>query len=192
MAQALGDAAAALPGWKKLPGRDRGSLLSRLADAVESRRDELARTITLENGKPLAQSRGEVAMTVDHLRWFAGEAGRAYGRIVPNQVVGKRHLVLRTPVGVVGRDRPWNFPLALAVRKIASGPGGRLPGDSQAGQCHAAVGRDFRRGSSTRPACRRASSSWWPAAPRRLPPSCWRIPSAGRSPSPARRRSAGG
>ena len=119
VAQALRDAAAALPAWKKLPGRDRGSLLGRLADALEGRRDEIARTITLENGKPLAQSRGEVAMAVDHLRWFAGEAGRAYGRIVPNQVAGKRHLVLRTPVGVVAAIAPWNFPLVLAVRKVA-------------------------------------------------------------------------
>jgi succinate-semialdehyde dehydrogenase/glutarate-semialdehyde dehydrogenase len=119
VAQALGDAAAALPGWKKLPGRDRGALLNRLADALEERRDAMARTITLENGKPLAQSRGEVAMAADHLRWFAGEAGRAYGRIVPNQVVGKRHLVVRTPVGVVAAIAPWNFPLVLAVRKVA-------------------------------------------------------------------------
>ncbi len=49
-------------------------------------------------------------MSVDHLRWFAGEAGRAYGRVVPNQVPGKRHLVIRTPVGVVGAIAPWNFP----------------------------------------------------------------------------------
>ena len=99
--------------------RDRGVYLSRLADALDGRREELARTITLENGKPLAQSRGEVAMSVDHLRWFAGEAGRAYGRVVPNQVPGKRHLVLRTPVGVVGTIAPWNFPLVLALRKVA-------------------------------------------------------------------------
>ena len=67
----------------------------------------------------MPQSRGEVAMTIDHFRWFAAEAERAYGRVVPNQVPGKRHLVLRTPVGVVGAIAPWNFPLVLAVRKIA-------------------------------------------------------------------------
>ena len=87
--------------------------------ACERRSDDIARTMTLENGKPLAQSRGEMAMTIDHLRWFAGEAGRTYGRVVPNQVPGKRHMVLRTPVGVVGAISPWNFPLVLAVRKIA-------------------------------------------------------------------------
>ncbi len=94
-------------------------MLNRIANAVERRSDDIARTMTLENGKPLAQSRGEMAITIDHLRWFAGEAGRTYGRIVPNQVAGKRHMVLRTPIGVVGAISPWNFPLVLAVRKIA-------------------------------------------------------------------------
>jgi succinate-semialdehyde dehydrogenase/glutarate-semialdehyde dehydrogenase len=119
VAQALADAQAALPGWRALTGRDRGAVLNRIADAMQRRSDDIARTMTLENGKPIAQSRGEVAMSIDHLRWFAGEAGRTYGRIVPNQVGGKRHMVLRTPVGVVGAISPWNFPLVLAVRKIA-------------------------------------------------------------------------
>jgi succinate-semialdehyde dehydrogenase/glutarate-semialdehyde dehydrogenase len=119
VAQALQDAECVWPVWRKMPGRDRGVLLAKIADVVQRRGDEIARTITLENGKPLAQSRGEVAMTVDHLRWFAGEAGRGYGRVVPNQVPGKRHLVLRAPVGVVAAIAPWNFPLLLAVRKVA-------------------------------------------------------------------------
>jgi succinate-semialdehyde dehydrogenase/glutarate-semialdehyde dehydrogenase len=119
VAQALRDAHAAFAGWRKLTGKARGALLHRIADQLEARRDEIARTITLENGKPLAQSLGEVAMAADHLRWFAEEARRAYGRIVPNQVDGKRHLVVRAPLGVVGAISPWNFPLVLAVRKIA-------------------------------------------------------------------------
>lgn len=119
VAQALTDAEAAWPAWRKRPARDRGVYLHKIADGLENRRDELARTITLENGKPLAQSRAEVALSVDHLRWFAAEAARAYGRVVPHQVPGKRHLVLRTPVGVVGAISPWNFPLVLAMRKVA-------------------------------------------------------------------------
>ncbi|HIQ21369.1 MAG TPA: NAD-dependent succinate-semialdehyde dehydrogenase, partial [Planctomycetes bacterium] len=110
---------AAWPTWRKLPGKTRGEFLQRIADVLQRRGDEVARTITLENGKPLAQSRGELAMTVDHLRWFAAEAERAYGRVVPHQVEGKRHLVIRSPVGVVGAIAPWNFPLVLAVRKMA-------------------------------------------------------------------------
>jgi succinate-semialdehyde dehydrogenase/glutarate-semialdehyde dehydrogenase len=119
VAQALADAQRAWPAWRKLPARDRGAYLHKIADGLESRCDELVRTITLENGKPLPQSRGEVALSVDHLRWFAAEAGRAYGRVVPHQAAGKRHLVLRSPVGVVGAISPWNFPLVLAMRKVA-------------------------------------------------------------------------
>ncbi len=116
---AIGAAARAWDRWRSLTGKERGRFLFRIADAIEQRADEFARTITLENGKPLAQSRAEVAMTIDHLQWFAEEARRAYGRVVPQQVAGKRHLVLRQPVGVVGAIAPWNFPLVLAVRKAA-------------------------------------------------------------------------
>ena len=119
LATALDDAHAAFRQWRRLTGKARGAFLHAVADQVEARRDEIAKMITLENGKPLAQSLGEVAMTVDHLRWFAEEARRAYGRVVPNQVDGKRHLVIKTPMGVVGAISPWNFPLVLAVRKVA-------------------------------------------------------------------------
>ena len=119
VAQALADAQRAWASWRRLSGRDRGVYLARIAGIIEGRAEVVARTITLENGKPLAQSRAEVAMSVDHLRWFGGEAGRAYGRVVPNQVPGKRHLAIRSPVGVVGAISPWNFPLVLAMRKVA-------------------------------------------------------------------------
>jgi succinate-semialdehyde dehydrogenase/glutarate-semialdehyde dehydrogenase len=119
VAQAIQDAHTAFSGWRALTGKARGAFLNQIASEVERRGDEIARAITLENGKPLAQSQGEIAMTVDHLRWFAEEARRAYGRIVPQQADGKRHLVIKTPVGVVAAISPWNFPLVLAVRKIA-------------------------------------------------------------------------
>ena len=119
VAKAIADAHAALPAWRALTGKARGEFLRKIADEVEKRASEIARTITLENGKPLPQSAGEVAMTVDHLRWFAEEARRVYGRIVPHQADGKRNLVVKTPIGVVGAISPWNFPLVLAVRKIA-------------------------------------------------------------------------
>lgn len=117
--KALDGAEAAWNGWRKLSGKQRGAFLHRIADVIERRTDEIARTITLENGKPLAQSRGEVAMTVDHLRWFAEEARRTYGRVVPPQAEGKRHMVIKQPIGVVGAIAPWNFPLVLAIRKVA-------------------------------------------------------------------------
>jgi succinate-semialdehyde dehydrogenase/glutarate-semialdehyde dehydrogenase len=119
LAMALEDAHRAFPPWRRLTGKARGAFLHAIADQVESRRADIATTITLENGKPLAQSQGEVTMTVDHLRWFAEEARRTYGRVVPNQVDGKRHLVIKSPMGVVGAISPWNFPLVLAARKVA-------------------------------------------------------------------------
>lgn len=119
VAQAISDAHTAFAGWRKLTGKARGEYLHAIAHHLEARKDEIAKVITLENGKPLAQSLGEVAGAADHLRWFAEEARRAYGRIVPNQVDGKRHLIVKSPLGVVGAISPWNFPLILAVRKVA-------------------------------------------------------------------------
>jgi succinate-semialdehyde dehydrogenase/glutarate-semialdehyde dehydrogenase len=119
LAQAVADAHAAFPGWRALTAKARGEYLRTIAGELEQRRDEIARTITLENGKPLAQSAGELDMTVDHLRWFAEEARRGYGRVIPHQTDGKRNLVVKTPVGVVGAISPWNFPLVLSVRKVA-------------------------------------------------------------------------
>ncbi len=117
--QAIDDAQAAWENWRSLTGKERGIYLRNIADSLAKRADEIARVITLENGKPLAQSRGEVGMSVDHLQWFAEEARRTYGRVVPNQLPGKRHLVVKQPVGVVGAIAPWNFPLVLALRKVA-------------------------------------------------------------------------
>ena len=116
---ALTAAQNAFGAWRVTTAKERGVLLHRVADELVRRADEIARIITLENGKPLAQSRGEVAMTEDHLRWFAEEGRRAYGRMIPHQVQGKRNLTVKTPIGVVGAISPWNFPLVLAVRKVA-------------------------------------------------------------------------
>ncbi|MEX0720093.1 MAG: NAD-dependent succinate-semialdehyde dehydrogenase [Balneolaceae bacterium] len=117
--QAIKDAHEAFKGWRKLTGKERGAYLEKIADELEKRSDEIATIITKENGKPLAQSKGEVGMSADHLRWFAGEARRVYGRTVPHQVDDKRHLVIKTPIGVVGAISPWNFPLVLSLRKVA-------------------------------------------------------------------------
>lgn len=116
---ALEAASRALSSWRELAGMQRGDLLRVAADVLERRRDEVARILTRENGKPLAQSVAEVNVSIDHLRWFSGEARRGYGRIVPHQAPGKRHLILKQPVGVVAAIAPWNFPLMLSVRKVA-------------------------------------------------------------------------
>lgn len=117
--RAIESANEAFRSWRQRTGKERGTYLYNLKEAVEKRADDLAETITLENGKPLEQSRGEVDATLDHLRWFAEEARRGYGRTVPHQDEGKRHFVIKQPVGVVGAISPWNFPLVLAVRKAA-------------------------------------------------------------------------
>jgi succinate-semialdehyde dehydrogenase/glutarate-semialdehyde dehydrogenase len=119
VAEALKHAQAAWPGWRQQTAKARGELLHKIAAEVEKRRDEIARLMTSENGKPFPQSLGEIGMTIDHLRWFAEEGRRAYGRTIPHQADGKRHLVVKTPVGVVAAISPWNFPLVLAVRKVA-------------------------------------------------------------------------
>lgn len=116
---ALDAAEAAFADWRGRTAKERGTLLHRVADKLKERREEIARTITLENGKPLAQSKGEVDMSEDHLRWFAETGRHSYGRTIPQQVHGKRHLVVKTPIGVVGAIAPWNFPLVLSVRKAA-------------------------------------------------------------------------
>src|SRR4051812_1706371 len=117
--QAIKDAHAAFAGWRALTAKARGEFLHKIADELEQRRDEIARLITQENGKPFAQSQGEMALTIDHLRWFAEEGKRGYGRVIPHQTDGKRNMVVKTPIGVVAAISPWNFPLVLAVRKIA-------------------------------------------------------------------------
>lgn len=119
VSHAISCAQGAFFNWSELCATERGAYLHKIADALERKRDEIAKIITLENGKPIAQSHGEISMSIDHLRWFAEEAKRVYGRIVPQQAKGKRHLVLKSPIGVVGAISPWNFPLVLAVRKIA-------------------------------------------------------------------------
>src|SRR5579875_1796277 len=117
--QALADAHAAFEKWRVLSGKARGDYLLAIAAEVQKRGEELGKLITQENGKPLSQSIGEVSMSVDHLRWFAEEGRRSYGRVIPHQVNGKRHLTVKSPIGVVGAISPWNFPLVLAVRKVA-------------------------------------------------------------------------
>lgn len=105
--------------WRALAAKERGAFLLRAADELKRRQAEIARIITLENGKPLAQSKSEVAMAEDHLRWFAEEGRRAYGRWIPHQDACKRHVTIKSPLGPVGAISPWNFPLLLAARKVA-------------------------------------------------------------------------
>ena len=116
---AIDNAQQAFLSWRRLTARTRGDYLLKVAAAMEARKDEIAHIMTMEAGKTLRGSVSEVTGSIDHLRWFAEEGRRAYGRIIPPQTEGKRHLVIKSPIGVVGAISPWNFPLILAVRKVA-------------------------------------------------------------------------
>ncbi|MCZ8392013.1 NAD-dependent succinate-semialdehyde dehydrogenase [Achromobacter xylosoxidans] len=119
-ARAAADAAAsALPAWRARLPRERAELLRRWHALILARQEELAALITREQGKPLAEARGEVAYGASYVAWFAEEATRIYGDIIPDQQRGKRMTAIKEPIGVVAAITPWNFPLAMIARKIA-------------------------------------------------------------------------
>jgi len=115
---AIDAAAGALDEWKSLPAIERARVLRRSADLIRERKDEIAAVMTAEQGKPLAEAAGEVDYAAGFLEWFAGEAERVYGGIVPAINAANRVLVLRQPVGVVAAITPWNFPAAMMTRKL--------------------------------------------------------------------------
>ena len=117
---ALDAAAAAFPEWSKKSAYERAAVLKRAADIMRERLDDLARTTTLESGKPLLQSRGEWGAGADLFEWYAEECKRAYGRVIPARNAAKRLVVLRQPLGVVGVITAWNFPIYNVARAGAA------------------------------------------------------------------------
>ncbi|WP_368653988.1 NAD-dependent succinate-semialdehyde dehydrogenase [Ornithinibacillus sp. 4-3] len=117
--QAIQDAKEAFKTWKKLTAKERGSYLAKAAEIMKSKADQLAETITKENGKPLPDAKGEVASGIEHLEWYAEEAKRVYGDTVPASSPDRQLLVIKQPIGVCGAITPWNFPLSMITRKIA-------------------------------------------------------------------------
>ncbi|CAJ0822019.1 Succinate-semialdehyde dehydrogenase [NADP(+)] GabD [Ralstonia wenshanensis] len=119
-ARAATDAAArAFPGWRDTLPKDRAAVLRRWYALILEHTDSLARLISLEQGKPLAEGRGEVMYGASYVAWFADEATRIYGDVIPQQQRGKRMTAIKEPVGIVAAITPWNFPLAMIARKIA-------------------------------------------------------------------------
>lgn len=118
--QAIAAADAALPGWRATLAAERATVLRRWAALMQAHREDLAALLTAEQGKPLAESRAEVGYAAAFLDWFAEEARRGGGEIVPSPRAGARVLVLREPVGVVAAITPWNFPLAMVTRKVGA------------------------------------------------------------------------
>lgn len=112
-------AAAAQRRWKVIPSVERGAIVEKFLAALEARSDELARSITLEQGKPLAESRGEVAKSLAESRFMLGEAARGHSEVLPSARAGIRNMVIHRPLGVVAAITPWNFPILTPMRKIA-------------------------------------------------------------------------
>ena len=119
-ARAAVDAAhAAFPAWRAVPAKQRAQIIKRWNDLVMAHQEDLGRLISREQGKPLAEGRGEVAYAASYIEWFAEEATRANGDVIPAPVPGRRMFALKEPVGVVAAITPWNFPAAMIARKIA-------------------------------------------------------------------------
>ena len=115
--RAIAAADAALPGWKARTAKERAVIMRRWFDLISSHQEDLARLMTAEQGKPLAESRSEISYAASFIEWFAEEAKRLYGDVIPGHQADKRILVLRQPVGVVAAITPWNFPAAMITRK---------------------------------------------------------------------------
>ena len=107
----------ALPAWRALTAKDRANKLRKWFDLMMANQEDLARLMTLEQGKPLTESRGEIAYAASFLEWFGEEAKRVYGDMIPGHQVDKRLMVLKQPIGVTAAITPWNFPSAMITRK---------------------------------------------------------------------------
>ncbi|MBA3348282.1 MAG: NAD-dependent succinate-semialdehyde dehydrogenase [Actinobacteria bacterium] len=117
--RAIEAAERAQPAWRARPAKERAQILRRLSDLMLERTDELARLLTTEQGKPLAEARGEIAYAASFFEWFGEEAKRVYGDTIPAHQADKRIVVLREPIGVTAGITPWNFPAAMITRKAA-------------------------------------------------------------------------
>src|SRR6185369_7951300 len=115
--RAIDAASRAFPAWRRKTARERAAVMRRWFELMLASQDDLARLMTIEQGKPLTESKGEVVYAASFLEWFGEEAKRAYGDTIPNQQPDKRLVVIKEPIGVVACITPWNFPLAMITRK---------------------------------------------------------------------------
>jgi len=118
-ASAIDAAARSFPAWAARSAAERSELLERWHDLVMANQEDLATLLTAEQGKPLSEARGEIAYAAGYIKWFAEEARRVYGSVIPAPRRDQRIVVLRQPVGVVAAITPWNFPAAMVARKVA-------------------------------------------------------------------------
>lgn len=116
--RAIAAAEAALPAWRALTAGARSKILRKFYDLMMANQDILGELLTREQGKPLAEAKGEIAYAAGFLEWFAEEGKRAYGEVIPSHAADKRIVVLKQPIGVIAAITPWNFPSAMITRKI--------------------------------------------------------------------------
>ncbi|MCR5865275.1 NAD-dependent succinate-semialdehyde dehydrogenase [Aquincola sp. J276] len=116
---AIAAANKAWPAWRAKTAKERAAILQRWYQLIIQHTDDLGRIMTAEQGKPLAEAKGEVAYGASFIEWFAEEAKRVYGETIPTTDNGKRYLVIKQPVGVCAAITPWNFPIAMITRKVA-------------------------------------------------------------------------
>ena len=105
--------------WKARPAIERSALLRKWFNLIESNHEDLAQIMTMEQGKPITESRGEITYGASFVEWFAEEAKRVYGDIIPDRLTDRRIVVIKQPVGVVCAITPWNFPSSMITRKCA-------------------------------------------------------------------------
>ncbi|GAB1391882.1 NADP-dependent succinate-semialdehyde dehydrogenase [Rhodocyclaceae bacterium] len=117
--RAIAAANAAWPAWRTLTAKQRGHILRQWFELIVAHADDLALLMTSEQGKPLAEARGEALYAASFVEWFAEEAKRTYGDVIPQTVANQRLLVLKQPIGVCAAITPWNFPAAMITRKVA-------------------------------------------------------------------------
>ena len=117
--QAIAASALAQQAWQKRTSHERAKLLRAWYDLIVANADDLALIMTSEQGKPLAEARGEIMYAASFVEWFAEEAKRVYGDVIPHPQGDKRIVVIRQPIGVCAAITPWNFPAAMITRKVA-------------------------------------------------------------------------
>lgn len=115
--RAIAAAEAALPAWRAKTAKERSALLRKWFELMMANQEDLARLLSWEQGKPLTESRGEIAYGASFIEWFAEEAKRIYGDVIPHDKQGRRLVVIKQPIGVVAAITPWNFPNAMITRK---------------------------------------------------------------------------
>jgi succinate-semialdehyde dehydrogenase/glutarate-semialdehyde dehydrogenase len=118
--RALAAAQRGFEAWRKVPANERATFMRKAAALVRERAAEIARVLTLEQGKPFVEARGEVLAAADIIEWFADEGRRVYGRIVPSRNLAAQQLVMKEPLGPVAAFTPWNFPINQIVRKLGA------------------------------------------------------------------------